>query len=769
MAKHPWTFFRAGGVDQVVLQSADDLKHLADLDQKLWVALACPIKGNELDQRSLELMDTDKDGRIRPPEVLEAIEWSAKVFKSLDLFFDKGAAVPLDQLDASTAEGKAVLASAKQILKEHGKKDAKQIELSDVEAMEKLFVATRFNGDGIIPADSADDEAVKKAIEDVIAALGSVTDRSGKPGIDQKLCDELFKQAAELLAWQDESRADGVLPLGDATAAAAAALDAVEAKVVDYFTRAKLASYDAKAAAALNAAESELAALSVKQLSSASEEVARLPIARVEGGKGLPLEAGVNPAWAAALATFAKDAVTPILGGSRSTLSEADFGAVVGKLAAHRAWRAKKPAALADKLGLARLRELVDGGSQAAISALIEKDASLQAEYLEIASVEKAIRYRRDLVKLLKNFVNFAEFYGKRGAMFQAGTLYLDARSCDLCMFVDDAGKHAALAGLAKAYLAYCDIKRAPGESAHIVAAFTAGDVDNLMVGRNGVFYDRKGNDWDATITKIVENPISVRQAFWSPYKRLVRLIEEQVAKRAAAKEAESTAKVDSAAVAAGNVDQTHGLHAEHAAAPPAPGAPPAAPAAPGAPPAVPGAPAPEKKLDLAVIVGLGVALGAIAGFLTSVLTMFLGLGIWMPVGLGAILLTISGPSMLIAWLKLRQRNLGPLLDASGWAVNGMAKINVPFGGALTDVAELPEGASRTAGDPFAEKPTPWGLYIALAIIAILGLVWLVGAADSYLPEKARFKTIVHANSTPSAAPSAGSAAPAAPPGPAPK
>ena len=58
------------------------------------------------------------------------------------------------------------------------------------------------------------------------------------------------------------------------------------------------------------------------------------------------------------------------------------------------------------------------------------------------------------------------------------------------------------------------------------------------MVGRNGIFYDRKGRDWDATITKIIDNPISIRQAFWSPYKKVVRMIEEQVAKRAAAADA---------------------------------------------------------------------------------------------------------------------------------------------------------------------------------------------------------------------------------------
>lgn len=165
------------------------------------------------------------------------------------------------------------------------------------------------------------------------------------------------------------------------------------------------------------------------------------------------------------------------------------------------------------------------------------------------------------------------------------------------------------------------------------------------------------------------------------------------------------------------------------------------------------------------MIVGIGVAVGTICGFFTSILAMFLGLGAWMPIGILAILLAVSGPSMVIAWLKLRQRNLGPILDASGWAVNGRARINVPFGGSLTAIAELPKGASRTAGDPFAEKPTPWVRWVVAATVVGLLLLWLLGTVDDYLPASVRFKTLVQPKTEPSAAPSAiPSATPGAPP-----
>src|SRR5208283_583503 len=99
---------------------------------------------------------------------------------------------------------------------------------------------------------------------------------------------------------------------------------------------------------------------------------------------------------------------------------------------------------------------------------------------------------------------------------------------------------------------AYCDcVRKSTGEKMSVVAAFTDGDSDNLMVGRNGLFYDRKGQDWDATITKIVEKPISIWQAILSPYTRIGRLIGEQIQKAAAARDQAAQAAAAQAAAAA--------------------------------------------------------------------------------------------------------------------------------------------------------------------------------------------------------------------------
>ena len=603
---------------------------------------------------------------------------------------------------------------------------------------EALLHESPFNGDGVITPISARDQSTQTLIEEIMACVGSVQDRGGTPGIDAVQVEAFYQAAALYMEWQRQAQdnAGTILPFGENTTAARDIVNSLQPKLDDYFTRCNLAAYDPKAEEALNPALAAYEAISPHELR-LDTDLAHFPLARIEANRPLPLETGVNPAWTQALATFKTLVVVPLFGEVES-LEQSRWELVKSTLKPHEDWLAAKAGAEVESLGAVRLQELLDGDSRQELEKIIIEDLSLAEQVESFEGVTRLVHYTRDLLVLLNNFVAFRDFYAQdRKAIFQAGTLYLDGRACELCVRVASPDTHATLATLSQTYLTYCRCtRRGSTEEMHIAAAFTGGDSDNLMVGRNGIFYDRAGNDWDATIVKIIEHPISVRQAFLSPYKRIGRMIGEQIAKFAAAKDSAVSTVAGSKLLGV----------------------------APGADPSKPPTPFDVGKFA-GIFAAIGLALGALGTAMASVMSGFLTLSVWqMPLVVGGLVLMISGPSMIIAYLKLRQRNLAPILDAGGWAVNTKARINIPFGATLTTLAELPEGSKRSTVDPFADKKTPWKKWAVLLVLFVaLGMAWDKGYIQQIFANVRPLFSSGQTNATKDAPAPAEATAPAAP------
>lgn len=701
---HQWRFFRSGGFDQVRLDRGIDIAALPQFDQKLWAALACPVKGIEFDARTLELLDIDADGRIRAPEIIETVQWVTALLNNTDDLTKRPLALPLSAINVRHPEGAKLLASAKQILSNLGKGDASEITPEDTADTAKIFAYTRFNGDGIIPDIAADDEFTKSVIREIIDCYGAETDRSGKPGISAEKIVIFFNNARTYSDWWAEAQRNsaGIMPFGEATEKAGNHFERVQAKIDDYFTRCRLAKFDHRASAHLNSSEQELETLSRTTLTATTAEIASLPLAYIDGDKPLPLTTAVNPAWEIAIAEFQSHVVMPLYG-SIIELTLEQWRSICTKFSMYETWKASEPQVPVAKLGIGRVNAILASNTHAELLQLIAKDNALEQEANSIVAVERLTRLYCFLHQFLNSFVAFTDFYTRKGkAIFQIGTLYIDGRACELCTYVEDIAKHSALATLSKVYIAYCECKRIGSNEKIIVAVgVTGGDSDNLLVGRNGLFYDRQGRDWDATVVKIIEHPISIRQAFWGPYKRLGRMIGEQIEKVASARD---KAVLDKSAV---SISTAEAAVTGNKFTPPVP-------------------------FDVAKFAGIfaaiGLAVGAIGTALASVVTSFVSLIWWqMPLAIVGIIFGISIPSMVIAALKLRERNLAPLLDAGGWGVNTRAKINIPFGGALTGLAQIPKGSIRSAADPYAEKRSPWRFYLIVLIVLGATGYWTKG------------------------------------------
>ena len=684
---HAFTFFRVGGFDQVRLSTAADLVALGELDRKLWAALACPVQGLEFDEHTLRLVDSDGDGRVREPEVVAAVQWCGARLLDLGTIIAGHPRLPLAAIRGGTPEGAALIACARRILAKAGKAEAADIGLDEIAGASADLAKTRFNGDGVLPPASAEDAVLAQAITDILTTRPGSLDRSGEFGLDAPGLAAFVAEATAWLGWWDagQARRTELLPAGDATPAAYAAIEAVRAKVDDFFVRCAAAAFDTRAGALLARSEADWAALAAQDLAGATA-LAGFPISAVRAGAVLPLVGGINPAWGPAVTALREAAVTPLLGQS-DELSEMAWRTLCARFDAFRLWRSSEAGTAAGKLGAARLRELLAPAVQAGLANLFAQDEVVKPEFAAINDLERLVRYHRDLYRLLNNFVSFADVYDpKRLAIFQSGRLYVDGRASELCVRVGDMARHGLLAGKSNAYLAYADCVRA-GVKMTVCAAMTNGDAQGLFVGRNGLFIDRQGQDWDATIVKVVEHPISIREAFWSPYQRVIRFVEDFAAKRAAEADKAADTRLSGAATATAAVAEKGATAAA------------------------------KPKFELGTVAALGLAIGGVTTALGLFLTFFLGLGYWLPLGIAGLMLAISAPAMILAWLKLRRRSLGPILDANGWAVNAHVGINIPFGASLTELAKLPDNAVRMLDDPYAEKQRPWKTWTILALV----------------------------------------------------
>ena len=688
---YKWKFASVGGNVRVKIDSGEDIRHLGELDRKLWTVLSCPVNGLEFDCKALSYMDVDGDGKLRVDEVIKTAQWLTRVLSDADILLKEPSALPFSAFNTGDEDGARLLASAKQILS-NLKLEKEEIALEDTSDNAKIFADTRFNGDGIITPASAADEKLAALIEQIGAAVGTSTDRSGVPGITAEGIEAFYTAAADYVAW----KAAGVFPFGDSTADALAAVEALKDKVADYFMRCKLIAFDEASAPVVGVSADKIAAIE-GNLALAADQIGLEPLAAPSAGGLLPLKDGINPAWKAAVDKMA----ALVLPAGKESLSEEEWNEVLAKFAPYTAWMAEKKGAQVEAIGEDALKEILKEDKKAELLALVEEDKKLEAEALSIEEVDKLLRLSKNFYRFLNNYVVMADFYDpKKKAIFQAGRLYIDQRSTDLCIRV--AGPSPEISSLSGMYILYCACKSDKlGKAMNIAAVLTAGDVNGLRPGKNGVFYDRDGNDYTATVTSIVDNPLSLRQAFWAPYRKLGRWISDKADKAASEKNDKSMAGLTAAADNATTV-----------------------------PPAADGQAAPKASaFDIAKFAGIFAAIGMALGFLLDALVAVVKgaatLKIWqLLLIIVAILLVISLPSVFIAWRKLRRRDLGPVLNANGWAVNARSFVSIKFGRTLTSLAKYPKLSSV---DPKRRRQRFWAWFcIILGLIAVAVAVLLI-------------------------------------------
>ena len=732
--KAPVRFFRAGGFDQLLLEKAADLGYLRDLDQTLWVASSCPTRGLKLDTETLDFVDSDGDGRIRIPEILGVVDWVSMVLKDASTLPEGSDSIRLGQINTDCDDGAQIYQTIGRIHENLGLKGENAITLDQALDRSGIFAVVKSNGDGVMPVSAAESEPVGELIQNILDTVGGVNDKSGRIGVTAEGVDAFYVALETYLDWwamghpcdgrrfstkavepdavrergedaepgqleaamqkettlrekADEAEAPPVevtmgpelnptvFVLGDQTPAALAAVNAIRDRVEDFYRQTEVAAFDACAVAFLNFNEADLQSLSGRRRDDVESMLKKVPLARVEGGAPLPLKENVNPAFANPLDTLNRDAVAVVLGEEKEVLKREEWAEILKTLAPYEQWLNDKTGSDVEPLGIERIGQLLrQPEHREALNALIQVDAALAAEIAAVCQVEKLLRLHRDLFRLLNNFVSLPEFYDKgSSAIFQMGTLFIDGCALNLCVEVLDLKQHVAIAKNSGIFLVYVTANRA-GEAKDLTfcAAVTNRNVGRISVGKNAVFYDRFGNDWDARVIQVVENPISLRESVWAPFKKVGDLISAQMEKLVSSRQQAFNKSISSSIT---------GLDKKVGRIPATP------------PPATP-PPAPSNIGGL--MAGGGVAIAAVSSsvaYLAQTLSKIND--VYVLYTIFVIAAFVIGPSVILGFFKLRSRDIGMILEACGWAINGRMRINLALARDLTHIGKLPPGSIR--------------------------------------------------------------------------
>ncbi|MBO5647581.1 MAG: hypothetical protein J6S30_02315 [Kiritimatiellae bacterium] len=345
------------------------------------------------------------------------------------------------------------------------------------------------------------------------------------------------------------------------------------------------------------------------------------PIVMEAPEKPLPLDERINPKFREAVLEFRAKCVAPVLG---------------------------------DMVEMDRLSWKKLAGMFLAYGKVLDSKPVMNADLLSrLEDEEKVLRYKLYLLEFLENFVNMKRLYSEKdAAIFQMGALRIDAKELELCFAVDGDAAHQALSGRSNCCVLYVKLTR-PADKAQrsICAVVTAGTIAGLYAGRNGVFTDCSGSEWEACITKVVEAQVSLAEAFWMPWRKLGEGVGAMIKKFFGDRESAGAKSLQGA---------SRGVEAGGAAL-------------------------------ASSVAAIGIGIGMVGAAAASVMAAVSKMDAWrFSLSLAALVLVVSLPSVVLTWFKLRRRDLGAILNAGGWAVNRTMGFSMARARLFTKCAKRP-------------------------------------------------------------------------------
>lgn len=695
------TFDNYGGHYHLRLRQADDLVGLLSLDDGRWLATSCPRFGLNADPVFLDHLDPDGNGRILSADVRTAIRWLVDHAEPAESWTSGSDTLPLQLI-----RKEPIVESARYVLRSQGVPDRQDITLAEIRAYQKTQKQARRNGDGVVPPGSIDDPEAAALAEELIQLLGGKTDVSGKPGVDGAMLDRVVKEGEAYLAWLaqgdlGEATESEILPFGAETANRFSVVAALRTRVDQFFAQCALLEFDAQALARFGLQEGDWQALDCHSTDAIRTKLAALPLAPPNIERLLPLDERAHAAHRPALAQL-RAHLPELLGQDQAALTEAQWQAVLAKFAAYQAWQAAKPDTPLSKLKVDSLRCMLAGDCLTGIRSAVQEDLDVADEIEQVKNLEKLALFHQGLFGFVNNFASMPHLFDpKSRAMFEMGTLVLWGRAFTFSIRVQNRAAHIKLSQNSSIYLLYLVVSGPEaGDNYEIAVPVTEGNEKLFYVGQRGVFFDVKGRELDAQVVQIVTNPISFWELMKAPFRRFGTLITNRVDQMTTSIQKDAESSLDRAGASVQTTIQTDLKEVQKTPAPAAVAATP--PAGVAATPEKAGGSAKDWMIGTGFFMaGVGTAmkfLSETAEKLSNKATLATMAQIVI-----VFLVVVGIATAINAWRRVLRRDLGVLLQASGWAINGRMPLTRRMARIFSYQVALPKQASLMRLDRLIE------------------------------------------------------------------
>ncbi len=507
---------RFGGSSQLRINDISDLKNIRHLPEAHWAVLSCPVKGLNCDERFLELIDDDKDGRIGTNEVKRHIEWCLERLDAKADFFSTETVLVLNDL----TEAGAYLKHAALVILENLKAEQKDsISLKQIRQREAILKDAGNNGDGVITiACMADDES-KKIASDIASCVTLVKERNGRDGLNKACLQEFKKLRDQALTLHSESPAYQFW--GDESSKHCATFQSIRQEVSDWF-----------ALGHLRAVNPELAQSFLTQQGKSGAARDRAAIDQALAAQ-LIAEAGTQLRWSAIRPTDTGKAlltIKEVFFPNTEDIQQSDWDNVNTEVDKHLAWLQKCADNKAYTLGVERLQQLNDE-QIAVLEQICDADAALAKDLSHIDDLERLILGKRWIMEFANNFISLPHLFDHtKRAMFEQGMLLIAGREYHLAVHVSDRKQHVTLAKESGMCVCYISVSGdQPPRQFEVAVPITAGTRAGLFVGRRGIFHDINGRRLEAVIVEIIDNPVSIREAIFQPFSRIASFFSSKI------------------------------------------------------------------------------------------------------------------------------------------------------------------------------------------------------------------------------------------------